>query len=105
MRRLDMVLEPTKQQVFDAAAKPLPDALRDGGVVGYEIPFTRHFYESAPCAPAPTSWPKSANWRPTSPRSWKGFFNKKNPLTPSDAIYPPAKSACERRLLRGGDRL
>ena len=52
MRRLDMVLEPTKQQVFDAAAKPLPDALRDGGVVGYEIPFTRHFYEYTPLRPS-----------------------------------------------------
>ena len=29
MRRLDVVLEPTKQQVLDAAAKQLPDALRD----------------------------------------------------------------------------
>lgn len=29
MRRLDVVLEPTKQQVLDAAAKPLPEALRD----------------------------------------------------------------------------
>ena len=52
MRRLDMVLEPTKQQGFDAAAKPLPDALRDGGVVDYEIPFTRHFYEYTPLRPS-----------------------------------------------------
>lgn len=29
MRRLDVVLEPTKQQVLDAATKQLPDALRD----------------------------------------------------------------------------
>ena len=29
MRRLDVVLEPTKQAVLDAAAKPLPAALRD----------------------------------------------------------------------------
>jgi len=29
MRRLDVVLEPTKQAVLDAAAKQLPDALRD----------------------------------------------------------------------------
>ncbi|MGI6221485.1 MAG: type I restriction-modification system subunit M [Coriobacteriales bacterium] len=29
MRRLDVVLEPTKQAVLDAAAKKLPDALRD----------------------------------------------------------------------------
>ena len=29
MRRLDVVLEPTKQKVLEAAAKPLPQALRD----------------------------------------------------------------------------
>ncbi len=29
MRRLDVVLEPTKQAVLEAAAKPLPEALRD----------------------------------------------------------------------------
>lgn len=29
MRRLDVVLEPTKQAVLDAASKKLPDALRD----------------------------------------------------------------------------
>ena len=29
MRRLDVVLEPTKQAVLDIAAKKLPDALRD----------------------------------------------------------------------------
>ncbi|WP_165172812.1 type I restriction-modification system subunit M N-terminal domain-containing protein [Adlercreutzia sp. ZJ242] len=29
MRRLDVVLEPTKRAVHDAAAKPLPGALRD----------------------------------------------------------------------------
>ena len=29
MRRLDVVLEPTKQAVLEAAAKPLSEALRD----------------------------------------------------------------------------
>lgn len=32
MRRLDVVLEPTKQAVLDAAAMPLPDALRDAAL-------------------------------------------------------------------------
>lgn len=32
MRRLDVVLEPTKRQVLDTAAKPLPDALRDAAL-------------------------------------------------------------------------
>ncbi len=29
MRRLDVVLEPTKSQVLEVACRPLPDALRD----------------------------------------------------------------------------
>ena len=42
----DAWIEPRKQK------KGQMLELRDGGVVGYEIPFTRHFYEYAPLRPS-----------------------------------------------------
>lgn len=29
------------------------------------------------CAPAPISWPRSANWKPASPRSWREFWGSR----------------------------
>lgn len=42
----DAWIEPRKQK------KGQPLELRDGGTVGYEIPFTRHFYEYTPLRPS-----------------------------------------------------
>ncbi len=45
--------------------------LRNGGVVGYEIPFTRYFYEYTPLRPVPRSWQRSASLRQELPRSYR----------------------------------
>ena len=46
LRRLDAVIEPTKQDVLDMKARL--DYASDSIKIGYEISFTRHFYKPQP---------------------------------------------------------